>query len=46
MSSFILLDIDPELWHRARARCIQRNETLMHVIERLLQQWLVETQPD
>jgi hypothetical protein len=46
MSCFILLYIDPELWQKARARCIERNETLMHVIERLLQQWLIETQPD
>jgi predicted HicB family RNase H-like nuclease len=40
MASYILRDIDPELWKRVKAKAALEGVSLKALIERLLRAWL------
>jgi len=42
MASYILRDIDPDLWKRVKAKAALQSTTLKQLIEDLLVTWLKE----
>lgn len=42
MASYILRDIDPDLWKRVKAKAALEPITIKSLIERMLTQWVKE----
>ncbi len=40
MASYILRQIDPDLWHRVKVKALSEKITLKALIEKLIGEWL------